>query len=383
MNSLSQDFSTGLLDRCEPPCLTLCQPTHRHHPEKQQDRIRYRNLVKSLEASLRRRYPARDAEPLLAPFRALEADDDFWIRTRDGIAVVGARDVFRVYRLQRSVPELAIVADSCHTKPLIRQLQTTDRYQAIGVSRSGVRLFEGNRDVLDEIEPAPQVLEAIADAKNREGLEPHLSFSSYAVGRGQRAAFHGHGARELESDAEAERVFRAVDRAVIDHHSQPSGLPLILVSLPENGALFRRLSRNPALLADGVDLHPDALSIDEVREQTWRVLEPHYTARLAGLAEGWTAARAHGTASESLDDIGRALAESRVATLLIEAERQVPGRVDEQTGAVSRDVDLEDPRVDDLLDDLGAFAVRRGAEVVVMPPEYMPTKTGAAAIHRF
>ncbi|MFO7302643.1 MAG: hypothetical protein DIU54_009545 [Acidobacteriota bacterium] len=383
MNILSQDFAAGLFDRCEPPCLTLYQPTHRHHPERQQDRIRYRNLVRSLEASLRKLYPARDATPLLEPFHQLENDDAFWMRTRDGIAVLGARDMFRVYRLQRRVPELAIVADSCHTKPLIRQLQTTDRYQVMGLTRNGVRLFEGNRDVLDEIEPAPAVQAAVADAKNRQGLEPHLTISSYASGPGgQRAMFHGHGARELESDAEAERLFRAVDRAVMEHHSQPSGLPLILVSLPENAALFRRISRNPALLPDGVDLNPDALSLDELREHCWNALAPQYLARLKGLADAWTAARARERASEDLADIAHAIAASQVATLLIEADRHVPGRVDEQTGAIAYAAPGE-PNVDDLLDDLGSFALRRGAEVVVMPSDLMPSRTGAAAIHRF
>ena len=42
----------------QPPCLSLYQPTHRRSPENQQDSIRFRNLVKELEASLRHKYPA-------------------------------------------------------------------------------------------------------------------------------------------------------------------------------------------------------------------------------------------------------------------------------------------------------------------------------------
>ena len=36
------------------PCISLYQPTHRRHPENQQDPIRFRNLVKEAEASLAR-----------------------------------------------------------------------------------------------------------------------------------------------------------------------------------------------------------------------------------------------------------------------------------------------------------------------------------------
>ena len=53
MHSLINDYAAGLLGSHEAPCLSLYQPTHRHHPDNQQDPIRFRNLVKSMEQSLR------------------------------------------------------------------------------------------------------------------------------------------------------------------------------------------------------------------------------------------------------------------------------------------------------------------------------------------
>jgi uncharacterized integral membrane protein len=53
MNSVDQDAAAGLWDECDPPCLSLFQPTHRDHPDNQQDPIRFKNLVKALEESLR------------------------------------------------------------------------------------------------------------------------------------------------------------------------------------------------------------------------------------------------------------------------------------------------------------------------------------------
>ncbi|TVR67101.1 MAG: hypothetical protein EA420_00995, partial [Candidatus Competibacteraceae bacterium] len=49
MNSLNQDAAAGLWNECDPPCLSLFQPTHRNHPDNQQDPIRFKNLVKALE----------------------------------------------------------------------------------------------------------------------------------------------------------------------------------------------------------------------------------------------------------------------------------------------------------------------------------------------
>ena len=51
-------------------------------------------------------------------------------------------------------------------------------------------------------------------------------------------------------DLDAERFFRAVDRAVLEHHSRPSGLPLILAALPEHHSLFRPLSENSFLVSE-------------------------------------------------------------------------------------------------------------------------------------
>src|SRR5680860_1684608 len=151
VGSLDKDYAAGLFRGCEPPCLSLYQPTHRHRPENQQDPIRFGNLVKVLEESLLQKYPKREIRTLLDSFLALAEDRDFWEHTLDGLAVLGGRGVFRVYRLQRPVPELAVVADSFHTKPLLRMLQSADRYQVLGLSRQEIKLFEGNRDALDEI----------------------------------------------------------------------------------------------------------------------------------------------------------------------------------------------------------------------------------------
>ena len=88
----------------------------------------------------------------------------------------------------------------------------------------------------------------------------------------------------------------------------------------------------------------------------------------------------HGTGD--LGDAGSAAASGRVATLLVEADRQIPGRLDAATGAVTP-ADLSHPDVDDLLDDLATLAMERGAEVLVVPKEHMPTDTGVAAVFRY
>ena len=92
----------------------------------------------------------------------------FWNQTLDGLAVLGAKGSFRVYKLQRTVAEQAVVANSFHIKPLLRILQSADRYQVLALNRREIRLFEGNRDALDEEEPARGVPRTISEALGEE-----------------------------------------------------------------------------------------------------------------------------------------------------------------------------------------------------------------------
>jgi hypothetical protein len=313
----------------------------------------------------------------------LAEDREFWNRTADGLVALGAQGFFRAYRLQRTVSELVVVADSFHTKPLVRILQSAGRYQVLGLSRKSLRLFEGNRYTLDEIEPAPGVPRTITEALGEELTEPHQTVASYGgVGAGSVAMRHGHGGKEAEVDIDAERFFRAVDRGVLEHHSRPSSLPLILAALPEHHGLFRRVSHNPLLMDGGVETNPEALSSEELCRRAWQVVEPNYLERLSALVEEFGGAQSRGLAHGDLEQVARAVVAGRVATLLVQADREIPGRVDAGTGAVTFG-DLAHPEIDDVLDDLGFLALKMGGQVIVVPAEKMPTETGAAAIYRY
>jgi len=379
---LTNELVAELVSSHEPPCLSLYQPTHRRHPDNQQDPIRFRNLVKEPKTSLRQKHPAAETRLLLEPFDALADDHDFWAHTLDGLAVLGGPGLFHVFRLQRPVAELAVVADSFHTKPLRRFLQSVGRYQVLGLSLHKIQLFEGTRSALDEIDPASGVPRTITEALGDELTEPHLTVASYGgVGGAHTPMRHGQGGKKDEVDIDADRFFRAIDRAVLEHHSRPSGLPLMLSALPEHHDRFHQVSHNPFLMAEGLTINPDVLSIDELRERAWQVVEPQYRTRLATLADDFVEAKSKGLGSDDLGQVAQAAASGRVATLLIEADRQIAGRLDSATGRIELD-DLRNPRVDDLLDDLGELVEKMGGKVQVIPAEQMPAQTGLAAIYR-
>lgn len=382
MDALERDYRTVLLAGHEPPCLSLYQPTHRAHPDKQQDPIRFRNLVKNLELTLAQKYSGRESAPILRRFYDLAENGDFWNRALDGIAVFATSELFKVYRLQRPVRELAIVADSFHTKPLMRILQSAGRYHVLGLNREEAILFEGNRYVLDEVELAPGFPRTAADIIGVKDGEPERKKRAYGRAGPGLTTRHGTDVRQDLVDNETERFFRAVDEAVSEQYSRPSGMPLLLAALPEHHHMFRAVSRNPLLLTEAIDVYPNAQSLDKLRERAWQLLLPRYLDRLSGLVERFGASRAEDRSGADLAEIARATAAGRVATLLIDADRVIPGRFDPVSGAIAF-APPNDLGVDDLLDDVSEYALKAGGEVVIVPTERMPTDTGIAAIYRF
>lgn len=380
MHLLAQDYPAILSSDHESPCLSLYQPTHRQHPDNTQDPIRFRNLVKKMEESLREKYPKREIKPLIAPFEALADDRSFWNHAADGLAILSAPGLFRVYRLQRPVAELVVVADSFHTKPLMRITQSADRYQILGLNRNAFKVFEGNRDALDEMLPVEGVPLKADDLLGKDTSAREGAHRTY--GPTGEAAWHGTDVKQDAADRDTEQFFRAVDRAVLQHFSQPSGTRLILAALPEHHHQFRTISNNPSLLKEAIDVHPDTLSLDALRERAWQLMQPYYLERLAGLVEAFGTAAANEQGTDKLDGIAKAAIDGRIATLLIEADRLIPGTIDVARGKIVSG-DLTDPDVDDVLDDLGERVIKAGGKVIIVPAERMPTQSGAAAIYRF
>lgn len=380
MDHLTTEHLRTLRAEGKAPCVSLYQPTHRHHPDNRQDPLRFRNLVGAAGESLQQGYAARDVEALLDPLQRLASDSRFWTRTQEGLAVFACPGTFEILRLQRAVPERVVVADSFHIKPLLRHLQSADRFQVLALTRERANVFEGNRDALDE-QPLPDDFPATFEAAVPPArAERGTAIASTSAGVGSPRVLHGHA--EGKDDIDTGKFFRAVDRAVEARFSKPSGLPLILAALPEHQAVFRRISRNPHLVADGVDGNPEVLQEAELREQVWRTLEPHYLARLEALVERYRTAAARQAGAADLSDVARAAAARRVGTLLVEADRVVSGILDRASGAI-RPGPLESPHVEDMLDDLAELVLDHGGEVVVVPGERMPTTSGLAAIYRF
>lgn len=379
-----EQFGDVLQERAG-PCISVYLPTSRRFPENQQDVTVFKGLIQKVDASLAAEFDEAARTVLLEPLHELAGNERFWSHTLSGLAVLRAPDYYKVYKLQRTVPERAIVADSFHIKPLLRIIQSADRFEVLALTREHVRYYHGNRDALDEVDLHENVPRILEDALGDQVTEQHNTASSMGKMGHDMAGVsgrHGIGARKDEVDKDTERYFRAIDRAILEHHSKSSGVPLILAALAEHHTTFRTLSHNTLLMTDGITGNPDAFTADELREKAWALFEPRYHERLTKLIDDFGAGMPRSLASDVIDDVALAALGGRIRTLLVDVEKVIAGRVDRETGRVHLG-SLEDLHTDDVLDDLAELTMRMGGDVVVVPSERMPSESGVAAVYRF
>lgn len=382
---ITQADLTQLLTLEDGLFLSLYMPMARSFPDQEQNRVRYRNLLRQLRERFER-HPAATDTNLLGPFEALVHDDDLWQNPRDGLAVIGGDGFFKVFSLHQTVAEEVCIDQQPYLKPLMQISQSAGRYQVLCITRDAVRLLEGDQNLLEEVELHPQVPRNLEQAlgteltHKRQAGNPH-GFSRAADRTSGAARYEaGGGGKQEEIEVDRERYFRAIDKAIIEHHSR-SGLPLILAALPRNQAVYRAISHNALLLEEGINLDPGLLDAAALRLYAADVITRRHNDWLDSVLARYGAAQGRSLASTDISEIGEAVFAGRVSVLMVQAGRSLPGAVDPESGAVQ----LHDHQVagTDVLDQLIPRASRNGAEVVVLPAGLLPGAAACAAVFRF
>lgn len=366
MRPLSAEYFQELLADQTPPCISLYMTTLPARPPGGENLRRFDMLLEGASQQLKKVFSQHDTVSLLSKFHELRGDDLFWSNPAASIAVFGSPTVFQAHKLQRPVLEFVEVADSFHLKPLIRAHQFTGQFEVLCLTQRNVRLLQGNQDKL-----APVELRNV----------PRSIHEALAEGTDEKAMGDAASGPACAGDVELDRFFREVDKALWADHSRQSGLPIILCAVGEYHRRFQTVSKNPNLLEEGIKLNPDALSMERVREESWKIIEPYYRRQIDRLLEEFGRARATQQGSEDVNEVAQAAAFARVGTLLVDADKHIGGRLD-ATGRVEYG-DISEADIDDLLDDIAERVMKTGGQVLVMPAEQMPSDTGVAAIYRF
>jgi hypothetical protein len=364
----------------QPPCVSIYMPTLRAEPPAAENGRLFRDLVEKARDSLSRGYGERDVGPLVDRIMAVPDEPGFWTAPRDGLAVFASPDLLRVIDLKTRVDSRVDVADSFHVKPLIRMMQSDRRYHVLALTLKHADLYEATQYDIRRL-PAPNVPQD-PDTVSKMRMSNQITATDDI-----RTASTQHPQEGTSTGGVSEeRFMRAVDQAIWEQFSRDSHLPLILVADEKRHTAFRAVSKNIHLMEKGLTLDPNGIDPARIHRETWALLEPQFQAEAQDLVDRFMAARARKLGSDELQPVVAAAAVGRVDTLLIDADRHIPGRIEDAGDGGTfqfRPADAADPRADDVLDDLAEMVLKTEGAVLVLPPDMMPSGSGVAAIYRY
>jgi Bacterial archaeo-eukaryotic release factor family 3 len=360
------------------PCVSMFLPTHRAGREVEQAPIRLKNLLRHATDALKSDgVRAPEIDRLLAPLRRLLDDRLFWQYQSDGLALFSRPGWWRSFRVPLDLPELAVVDDRFHVTPLLQLLAGDGHFFVLALSQNQIRLLEGTRDRVEEVE-LPGVPLGVRDALQGEEVQRQLQL--YVADRGGPGAgriYHGHG---HPGEGQAERIlryFRKVDRGLREMLASERA-PMVLAAVEHLSPIYRKANTYPQLVDEVLPGSPEGLSPHELHAMAWPIVEPLFLRAQREAVARYDRLAGTGQTSQDAQDIVRAAEDGRIETLFISQHPAGPSGA-----AGDAPVSDGDGGLRDVLGLATVTALSKGGTVYVFPAGEVPGGGNAAAVFRY
>lgn len=384
MNSLvSIDELFSLAADKSEACLSIYMPTHRLGTQTQQDPIRFKNLTREAEEKLiAKGLRSQDARDLIQRVHAID-DYLFWQHQSDGLTIFISNNVFSYYCLPLDFPELVVVSDRFHLKPLLPLLSGDGQFYILALSQNQVRLCQGTRYSVKEVE-LEDVPTSIAEALKYDDPEKNLQFHTGTTGGGggdRSAMFHGHGSGNDAQKDNLLRYFRKVN-AGLQELLKNQHCPLILAGVDYLLPIYQQANTYPHLLDGGITGNPDELKAEELHAPAWKIVQPYFEQAMQEARSRYQELAGSGQTATNIQDVVPAAYYQRVESLFVPVGQQKWGLFDPDTSKVQ--VHSEQETGDEDLMDLAALhTLLNGGTVYAVEPEKVPGDAAIVATLRY
>jgi hypothetical protein len=386
VQALTVDELRSVIAHEAAPCISIYMPTRRGgSPE---DRAQFAGHIREAHKLLTSEHSHAQVEDLLAPVKALD-ENGFWEQQLEGLVVFRSRGFMAHYSIPLAVEHLAVVADSFHVRPVLRFLQSNQRYFLLNLSLGRASFFKGSAMGLGPVNVSKLPQSLAESAGNNHGVhaEPSSGSRSPSGKIGHVAPHQGQGKLENSQPEEIARYFRAIDKALWEILRDETA-PLIVAATEQHHPQYASISRYPHLLRDGVYGNFENTSLKELHAKAWPVVQRHIAERENEVLEHYGNSIKRRRSTDEINSVSAAAVQGRVRELLVVRDAHLWGRMDPTTGAVqlhSQDgkAGQQDAHDDDVIDDIAEAVILRGGAVYSFEKNRMPTKSPLAAVLRW
>lgn len=299
-------------------CITIFLPTSRAGAETTAGAKRLKALLEEAERELIDRDVEKNVrKELLAPAHALVEDSRFWQQQADGLAIFLADGYDKAVRFSHELPLEVHVGDQFVLRPVLPISVEGNSVLLFAFGQQSVRLFEADRDTM-RARDLGDIPADITEVPGTEGKEGQLQHQHTTM-----TAYHGHGSGKEIDLVMTEKYIRRLAEGVDKQLANGEKRPLVLATVNENAALFRKFSKYKNIYPEIIPGNPRRESAEQLHKALGNVVGDLNAANREATANEFKELLGTGKASTDLNEIKEAVETGRVATLLVDSEQSL------------------------------------------------------------
>jgi hypothetical protein len=288
------------------------------------------------------------------------------------------------------LPELVVVGNQFHLKPLLYLVNSDRKFYLLTLSQQDVRFFEANHYDIQEVtvENMPSNLEAVLlmQDNSEKGVQHRISTSRGGTANSAQHPGESHGQGNPMRDRHQADILQfcyAVDQA-LHEQLRDKQAPLILAGVEYLHPLYREANTYPHLLSEGITGNQELTNLKELHHQAWSIVSPlvQQQQQEAIALYQQLAGENVTQASGDIKEIVPAAYYQKVDTLFVPLGQQIWGKFDPDT----MEVDLHpepQPDDEDMLDFAAVHTFLNGGQVYTVEAAQILNNQSAAAIFRY
>jgi hypothetical protein len=388
MTIFALDELKNLVQNPQYPCVSLYLPMEKIGGDTRQNPIRFKNLIREAESRLDE-LGLRHAEAvnLLQPVMELDKTD-FWENQVQGLVIFISPNLFRYYCLPISFPQLVVVGNNFHIKPLINLINNDGKFYILALSQKNVKFYSGTRYKLNEVEVENMphnLAEILLEDEFQKGVQHRIGIARGATSAAQHpGSVHGQGSPDREKHEEDILQFcYAVDGALREK-LRGEKAPLILAGVEYLLPIYHQANTYPYLQETGISGNAETLKTEELNHAAWEIVAPLFQQEYQDLMAVYLQLAGE-ESSKVANDIKTIIPDAyyqRIDTLFVPIKQHIWGKFDLENSTVELHPEAE-PDDEDMLDFAVIHTILNGGKVYTLEPEAMPSGVKVAAICRY
>ncbi|MCC6411800.1 MAG: hypothetical protein IT270_09075 [Saprospiraceae bacterium] len=235
----------------EGPCVTITLNTHRTHPDNVKDGTVLKNLCHEAEKTVLETHTKRDVTNLLTALQNLPGEVDV-NQNLDSLCIFVSNNTHEVVRSMWPVAADAVsVSNQFALRHLILELNRTQNYLILLLSRSGVHLYQAEND-------------AITGEVNNDDFpfkeSQHIITDKYKISDAK------------QGDNMVREYFNKVDKAV-QRAAKEQGLKVVVVATDENFQMLGEVTDNASTYLGSSAVNYNDTAPHTLARQGWELVK--------------------------------------------------------------------------------------------------------------